>query len=204
MPDWLADRTAATPQAAALIIGEECWSYARLNYLVDEMCQRLRDAGILPHQFVAALLNNSLEAVCLVYALARLEAVLIPLNTRLTPAEIEWQLHHTAAAWLAWDDKNAGKLPSLSSPILTLQSPIQFTPLPKQQATNRPTDQATIQAILFTSGTTGRPKGAMITWDNHFYSAIALYAHSGKPEYCFYGPTSKWLAADHYGEAIRL
>ena len=92
--DWLTSRVQASPQKTALIMGEQRWTYAELDPIVNGVCARLTDAGVKPGEFVGVLLPNGLAHVCLIHALARLGAVLVPLNLRLTAAELQWQIEH--------------------------------------------------------------------------------------------------------------
>ena len=173
--DWLYARARATPQKLALIIDEQRWTYAELDRLVEGLAQHLAGTGVTPGQMVAVLMPNNLAYVCLVHALARLQAVLVPLNTRQTVPELAWQLEHAGCRWLLHTAETAKAATELASndctvieigdwrleindeyPISNLQSP-----------TSNP------QSIVFTSGTSGRPKGVMLTFTNHFYSATA-------------------------------
>ncbi|MCB8987975.1 MAG: AMP-binding protein [Ardenticatenaceae bacterium] len=72
--DWLAARAAQTPDQLALIIGQRRWSYAELDRLTARLAGHLHDQGVKPGDFVAVLLPNSLEYVCLIHALARLRS----------------------------------------------------------------------------------------------------------------------------------
>ena len=81
--DRLCARARATPTALALVIGEQQWDYRALDQVVDGYCLGLQRAGVVAGQHVALLLPNRLPYVALIHALARLGAVLVPLNTRL-------------------------------------------------------------------------------------------------------------------------
>src|SRR5262245_12503665 len=90
--DWLAHRAQISPRQVALIEGGRQWTYAELNQEVAVYAARLAAAEVRPGQHVATLLPNRAEYVFLIHALARLGAVLAPLNTRLAEAELRWQL----------------------------------------------------------------------------------------------------------------
>ena len=166
--DWLAKRAQTTPEALALLIGERRWTYGQLDELAGRLAGYLQAQGVRPGNLVAALLPNSLEYVCLIHALARLGAILVPLNTRLTEAEIAWQLEHVGAKWVAAGEELSMvncQLPIVSEAVWRSADPltIDYWPLTIDH----------LQAIVFTSGTSGRPKGAMLTYANHYHSALA-------------------------------
>jgi O-succinylbenzoic acid--CoA ligase len=173
--DWLRARAEASPEVVALHIGEKNWRYDQLDQLVDRLCYHLAARGVSAGDVTAALLPSGLAAVCLIHALTRLGAVLVPLNGRHTSAELDWQLEYSRAKWLIGDTNTARAIAYLSldkRAILILDNAWQNTTMPAP-FTTRSCSADELQAILFTSGTTGQPKGAMITYGNHFYSAMA-------------------------------
>jgi O-succinylbenzoic acid--CoA ligase len=221
MLDWLAQQAEVSPEKIALIEGEQSWSYWELNRLVADMAGRLIAAGVRAGDHVAVLMPNRLEYVCLIHALTRLGATLVPLNIRLTPPELHWQIEQADCAWVICsqetetqvaglvqtrlhpNDDPGGEalaghlthLPQNSTPLLFDQrqapkisprllsvDPSQGTftealaDFPAEDAANwqsRPLSLERVQGIVYTSGTTGYPKGAMLTYANHFWSATA-------------------------------
>ncbi|MBK8988684.1 MAG: AMP-binding protein [Chloroflexi bacterium] len=168
MMDWLTERSAASADALALISGKRRWTYGELDRLVNALAGSLQAQGVQPGDLVAALLPNSLTYVCLIHALARLGAVLVPLNTRLTEDEIAWQIGHVGAKWLVAERElsivNCQLLIVNEEFIRTAESlTIDHCPLTIDN----------LQCVVFTSGTSGRPKGAMLTFANHYASAMA-------------------------------
>jgi O-succinylbenzoic acid--CoA ligase len=202
--DWLAARARTTPQNTAVIVGDQTYSYSQLDRLVDELCQELVALGIEPGSRVATLLPANLAHVALVHALARLGAVLVPLNTRLTASEVGWQLEHAAVRLLICASETE-VLAAADVPQDCAAYHLRFDQtgsagwfvgtalagsrlkdrLKPPLRTRRPTlqtqsfDLGRLQAIIFTSGTTGRPKGTMLSFANHFWSATASAFHLG-------------------------
>jgi len=174
MEDWLTARTKASPHALALIIGEHHWSYVQLNDLVSNYAAHL--AGLVqPGEHVGVLSPNNLAYVCLIHSLARIGAVLVPLNIRLTNHELEWQLDHSDCTLLIAADamvEQASDLLGRRRRLLPTQD--LFDPALGGIPTSRNVFHLeNPQAIVFTSGTTGRPKGAVLTFANHYWNATA-------------------------------
>jgi O-succinylbenzoic acid--CoA ligase len=191
--DWLLARIRATPHKTALIIEERQWSYAQLHKLVDGVVATLMKKGVKSGDLVPVMSTNSLEFVCLVHALARMNAVLVPFNTRLSYRELEWQLDRVGSKWFFCDEAMADRAEPMLSRHRTVDTirSCQFETASRSPAgsTFRSSyDLDSLQAIVFTSGTTGSPKGAMLTFAAHFWSATASTYRLGAI------PEDRWLS----------
>ncbi|HLF76058.1 MAG TPA: o-succinylbenzoate--CoA ligase [Dehalococcoidia bacterium] len=196
-PDWLRQRAEAMPNRLALLTADSRLTFSQLDAAADYTATRLA-AGIRPKQVVALLAGNSAAYVQAVHAIARIGAILLPLNTRLSSAEITWQLGDAGARCVLIDEANeqvAGQI-SRELPDLKLISlsdlaatPDAFSPSPrKERGSGREVALDALQAIVYTSGTTGQPKGAMLTFGNQLWSAFASALNLGLL------PDDRWLA----------
>lgn len=182
--DWLRAQAEASPASTALCVDGEDFSFGELDAGVSRLCGYLSREGVEAGEHIGILMPNSMAAVCCIFAMARLGTVLVPLNTRLTPGELAYQVEHSDCRRLlcvVGSESNARELQEKLEGRLTVhtlpESAREFaTWLDTQDAlpaeSLRPAQLNSLQAIQFTSGTTGFPKGAMISYANHFWGAV--------------------------------
>ena len=100
MPDWLARRAMLDADHPALMTGRETLSYGALDARARGAAARMASLGVRAGDRVALLAGNRPEAVIAIHAMMKLGAVLVPLNSRLTRDEINWQLDQCGARLL--------------------------------------------------------------------------------------------------------
>ena len=163
--DWIETINAADPDRAWLeTLGGDVISYQMLHSAVTTMAAKLTSAGIKPGDRVAACLEKSPEAVILYFACLWIGAIYMPLNTGYTQSEIAYFIEDAEPAMFVGGGE-VGQTHSLADIAALPAAPIAERPIFAPD---------TIAAMLYTSGTTGRPKGAMLTRANLASNAVAL------------------------------
>jgi O-succinylbenzoic acid--CoA ligase len=141
---------------------------------VDLLARRLATAGVAAGGRVATVLDPSLRAVELVHAVQRLGAVLVPLNPRLSAGEIRGLLDFATPTLTVTPSTRRSEIPgATASEELDAVDP---APLAVLRDMLRAQEAAT---IIFTSGTSGVPKGVVLTHASHAASATASAARLG-------------------------
>jgi O-succinylbenzoic acid--CoA ligase len=169
------------PEAEALTFAGRRWTYRELDAEVGRHVAALEARGVGAGDRVALLATNHASTVHLFWALGRLGAVLAPLNARLTRAELGPLVEDVAPRLALVLGALADRLPG-AEPLESFAAAV-AEPSP----TCRPLDETTPRLILFTSGTTGRPKGAVLTEGNFRASARGSAANLGAH------PAPRWL-----------
>jgi malonyl-CoA/methylmalonyl-CoA synthetase len=176
---------AQRPDAAALRVpGRADLSYARLQVAVARHANVLRAAGIERGDRVLVQVEKSPEALFLYLATLRVGAIFVPLNTAYTASEVRYFAGDAEPRLLVCDPRFEGALrpvaAALSIPqLMTLGAAGdgEFAARAAAAATDGPVAECEaheIAAILYTSGTTGRSKGAMLSHGNLVSNAASL------------------------------
>ncbi|MDO9299734.1 MAG: o-succinylbenzoate--CoA ligase [Anaerolineales bacterium] len=186
--DWLAECAAQTPDSPALIFNGQTWTYDSLNHWAESIAALLESRGVERGARVAVHLSNQPAYVLLIHALVRVGAVAVPLNIRLTESELKWQIQQSQCEFLVCNqDFFLSGSELIGSEERILVSDDFSTPQQIPVRTHPPLEPDSVQGIFFTSGTTGSPKGAMLTFANHHASALASAERLGVD------PHDRWL-----------
>jgi fatty-acyl-CoA synthase len=167
--DYLALQAGLQPNrlAARDLTSGRAWSYRELDDDAWRFAYVLRAQGVAAGDRVALLAKNRVAQVLVHLACARLEAIFVPLNWRLSALELGVQLGDAEPALLIGDSYLASaELDGLSIDALEAMA-AEADKMPP-----RPYDQQKTSLILYTSGTSGRPKGVMLSEANLWATAV--------------------------------
>ena len=174
----IARRAALTPKDRALTFEGSTWSYADLLEQIDRLATSLRGGGVSAGDRVAYLGFNHPAFLISLFAASRLGAIFVPLNFRLTSSELDFIINDAAVHTIVADDAHKAGLDAIRAQLpcgryigaetasegwesfeQVIEDSAPLTEGVKVQADD-------VALIMYTSGTTGRPKGAMLTHGN--------------------------------------
>jgi len=178
MAFWLARRAMLEPDAPALTFGDETWTYGQFRERIARLVAVLKANGVGAGDRVGTLAANHPDILVTMFAASAIGAVLVPLNIRLASSEIAYIARDADLSAVVADAGGAalvadirGGIGSGAWIIIDAQLP-DCVNLSAALAAAVPDyaivadDADALAAIVYTSGTTGRPKGAMLTVGN--------------------------------------
>ena len=161
-----------TPDSLALIYGETRLDYAALQGRIETTAGFLASRGIGAGDVVAVLMKNSAAFIELAFATSHVGAVFLPVNYRLAAEEVRYITEHAGAKLIIADDEFARLVGSLDAVVLVdtaAQSDstrLAGDVVPAPMHVTGPED---LFRLMYTSGTTDRPKGVMHTYGNFYW-----------------------------------
>lgn len=181
MDDTLRRAALLYPDVESVIEGERRWTYREFQEEVHQLARAMKRLGVEKGDRVAVLSPNTAAMLQLFYACFQVGAVVVPLNTRLLPHDYLYIIEHAEAKLLFADDE---LIPLVETIVQSLSTVSGFVCMPVNGVAseregwasyagllaNESTEpciheieETDLATILYTSGTTGKPKGVMHT-----------------------------------------
>lgn len=186
LPDLLARQVACTPDAVALVAGEEAVSYAELDARSNRLARQLTSLGIGPEDVVGLALARSIELVVSMHAVLKAGAAYLPLDLDYPAERIAFMLADAQPVLLLTVGEVADRLPVGPTPTLRLEpEPVDSAPAPGTDRLAsgaegvRQLHQDHPAYVIYTSGSTGRPKGVVVCHRalvSYLTCAVAAYS----------------------------
>ena len=161
-----------SPERLAMVYEDQRVSYAGLADRMLRMAGLLKERGVQPGQVVAAVMKNSAAFMELAFAVSHVGAVFLPVNFRLAREEIGYILDNADTVLLFADEEFAQTVGGLK-PTVLLDAAAQHD---SRRLSGEPEKPAAAHCrpgelfrLMYTSGTTDRPKGVMHTYENFYW-----------------------------------
>jgi fatty-acyl-CoA synthase len=185
LPEFIARNARRHPDRPALIFEDSALTFAQLDERTNRLANALADRGVEPGDRVALLLFNRLEAVEAFFGCHKAGATPVPVNFRLVQDEIDYILENSGAVGIVADEPLAQRAASAAASVEGVRFHLAVGPgagdaEPYEQALAQASpeqpaligDEDDVAFLMYTSGTTGRPKGAMLTHRNLFAQTV--------------------------------
>jgi fatty-acyl-CoA synthase len=170
---WIEDRARATPDRVAIDYLGRLVTDGELNEMSDRFASHFAWRGLSRGDRVATLTGNTPEHVAVFFACAKAGLILVPLSRRLAAPELAYQLGDAEPAVFLVEDEYAGLAHATGRAFEPLALPIGGSELQTRPADDDPL------LLVYTSGTTGKPKGALLTHANCFWTNVGFDVATG-------------------------
>lgn len=176
--DWISNRARITPDKIAIIDSETGgrWSYSEVNLRAEKLASYFQSLGVCKGDRVALLSNNDISYCDYFFACIKIGALFVPLNWRLSILELQFIVKDSDPALLGYHllYSEVAKELDVSNKLLVnnneYENLVNRGPISKfRSETQHEKDPA---AIIYTGGTTGKPKGVVLTHESIMWNSI--------------------------------
>lgn len=177
VPNWLEQRAFLTPDRIAVKTETDEITFLELRNRALQKANQLSYLGVKKNDVVAILMKNRLEMVEVIHALKYIGVITVLLNTKLSSQEIGWQLDDSNTNLFITEASFQEKIGALENKKLFIE---EIEQIPEQAFEfEKAFSLEKTDTIMYTSGTTGNPKGVMQSYGNHWWSAIGSSLNLG-------------------------
>jgi amino acid adenylation domain-containing protein len=166
-----------TPDAEAVVLGEERMTFSELNRRANRIASLLRSRGVAPGKLVGILMQKSTDLVATLLAVMKAGGAYVPLDPMYPADRLEFMLADSMPDVLVTHGVVQGSLPQTQAAVITLDTP---GALEGASEEDPPTTAGgdDLAYVIYTSGSTGQPKGVMIS-----NRSLASVYHAYEGEY---------------------
>jgi O-succinylbenzoic acid--CoA ligase len=162
------------PDCTAIILNNRKITYGELSSLVDNTASYLLETGINENDIVPLLFNNSIEFIVYILSLWEIGAIPVPLNTKLLQRDLQEQISFLNSNLTIISEEFRNIPVPGKNLIISPDLSLQIDEFPNRKIQKLPIDHSRDRTalILFTSGSSGKPKAVMLSFENIIQSAM--------------------------------
>ncbi|WP_162911640.1 non-ribosomal peptide synthetase [Streptomyces koyangensis] len=170
LPERFARQVARTPDACALVHGDQLITYAELNSRANRLARYLTARGAGPESLVALVLPRSPDTVTAMLAVHKTGAAYLPIDPEYPVERLTFLLDDARPTVLLTNSMTAARLPNHATERIVVDSPVTVRDLAGLSADNPAAEERTttphpdnLAYVIYTSGSTGTPKGVAVS-----------------------------------------
>lgn len=194
--DWIKKWSLVLPDKVAIIDNHVPITYGELNNRINSLSNYFVENGLCKGDRVAALLHNSSQFMEIFFAVSKIGAIIVPLNFRLTAREIKYIINDCSAETLFFDESFIHTIEEIKASLpvkkgrffcVGQEAPV-WSRIYQEVLDAGPCHEPAVideigmetpHIIMYTSGTTGSPKGAILSHGKTFFNILnaSIYYH---------------------------
>jgi len=167
-----------TPDAIAVMAGNEQLTYRELNQLANQLARYLQNLGVKPESLVGICVERSIMMLVGLLGVSKAGGAYVPIDPTYPQERIKFILSDAQVSVLLTQKLVAAKLPKIDAPKVFLDADWELIAKEKEENLESSGEFVNLAYIIYTSGSTGKPKGVMIEHQslvNYTISAISDY-----------------------------
>lgn len=172
LADLIRHHARRRPAHPAVVARDRTWSYADLDAAADTAALRLLGRGVKQGDIVGIALGDTPEHLAFLWGIARAGAVILPMDKRWTEGEKQRVAQHFGARLTLIDATDPAIAGVECEPV---ELPLKIDPAARAKLPDSPTDPDLGFVLSLSSGTTGRPKGPLLTHRNFYHRFLIYY-----------------------------
>jgi surfactin family lipopeptide synthetase C len=152
-----------TPDAVAVVLGQQSLTWHALNARANQLARYLRERGVGPETLVGVCVERSLEMVVAVLGILKAGGAYLPLDPAYPPERLGFMIEDAGVPVLIAQERHEGRIPSLWAQMVLIDADWPAIASQSEDDLSASVTAENLAYVIYTSGSTGKPKGVQVT-----------------------------------------